>query len=320
MTEYQLRLACTYESLLFCSDPREHGGQAPRNSSIDSAISAISSKSQPNKGAAPTDTPTTTADIAHLIKTAGSAEAVIQYLLKEKNSQTQQNSQLWRLVDKQRAMILGLNKDLERALKDKEKYRKKLKEVLAMPELNEALETRVSGSSPASLNPTEGNKDKSPQAADLARTQALSVAVPDSPNLDSDSQKHSPVDMAMAPYPITPPADGPNPLPSAVDELLNPAHAMPKPEEHALDGYNHEATERAADDDRKEDANQQFRELPINLSLPPSRSLPSEPPSVPPPRPPPALPTGLPGQPQPSEAGLQFPAPPQERPPHPSTS
>ncbi|KAH6854184.1 hypothetical protein B0I37DRAFT_388295 [Chaetomium sp. MPI-CAGE-AT-0009] len=70
------------------------------------------------------------AEIANLIKTAGSPEAVIQYLLKEKQSQSQQNAQLWRLVDKQRAMILGLNKDLERALKDKEKYRKKLKEVL----------------------------------------------------------------------------------------------------------------------------------------------------------------------------------------------
>ncbi|KAH6650308.1 hypothetical protein F5144DRAFT_588815 [Chaetomium tenue] len=69
-------------------------------------------------------------EIANLVKTAGSPEAVIQYLLKEKQSQSQQNAQLWRLVDKQRAMILGLNKDLERALKDKEKYRKKLKEVL----------------------------------------------------------------------------------------------------------------------------------------------------------------------------------------------
>src|SRR5690606_36533779 len=121
------------------------------------------------------------------------------------------------------------------------------------------------------------------------RTQALSVAVPDSPNLDSDSQKHSPIDMTMAPYPITPPADGPNPPPSsAMGELLNPAHVMPRPEEHALDGYDHEAVERASDESRKDDANQQSKELPINLSIPPSRSLPSEPPSVPPPRPPPA--------------------------------
>jgi RalA-binding protein 1 len=38
---------------------------------------------------------------------------------------------LWRLVDKQRSLVIGLNKDLERAVKDKERYRKKLKEHLA---------------------------------------------------------------------------------------------------------------------------------------------------------------------------------------------
>lgn len=70
-------------------------------------------------------------DISSLIQAAGSSEAVIQHLLKEKASQAAQNTQLWRLVDKQRAMILGLNKDLERALKDKERYRKKMKDTVA---------------------------------------------------------------------------------------------------------------------------------------------------------------------------------------------
>ena len=70
---------------------------------MDSAISAISSSS-PAKG--PQDPNT---DIAHLIKTAGSAEAVIQYLLKEKSSQAQQNSQLWRLVE--RAVAPGAGQD-----------------------------------------------------------------------------------------------------------------------------------------------------------------------------------------------------------------
>ena len=41
-----------------------------------------------------------------------------------------QNAQLWKLVDKQRSLVLGLNKDLEKALKDKEKYRKELKDYL----------------------------------------------------------------------------------------------------------------------------------------------------------------------------------------------
>ena len=93
-------------------------------------------------------------DIANLIQTAGSPEAVIQYLLKEKQSQTAQNTQLWRLVDKQRAMILGLNKDLERALKDKERYRKKMKESLqaitaAEPGKGSVAESSAGKSSPS---------------------------------------------------------------------------------------------------------------------------------------------------------------------------
>lgn len=51
------------------------------------------------------------------------------HLLREKHQAASQNSQLWKLVDKQRTLILGLNKDLERAFKEKEKYKKKLKEV-----------------------------------------------------------------------------------------------------------------------------------------------------------------------------------------------
>ena len=95
-----------------------------RKSSIDSAISSISRKSSEDSVSS------TPADIANLSTAAGSPEAAIQYLLKEKQASAAQNAQLWRLVDKQRTMILGLNKDLERALHDKEKYRKRLKEHL----------------------------------------------------------------------------------------------------------------------------------------------------------------------------------------------
>lgn len=69
-------------------------------------------------------------DVPALIATAGSAEAAIHKLLLEKQTASSHNSQLWRLVEKQRAMILGLNRDLERALKDKERYRRKLKDHL----------------------------------------------------------------------------------------------------------------------------------------------------------------------------------------------
>ncbi|WYZ35036.1 hypothetical protein EsH8_I_001312 [Colletotrichum jinshuiense] len=278
------------------------GKGAPRNSSMDSAISAISTKSQSQGGPASSQSDPT--DIAGLIKTAGSPEAVIQYLLKEKHSQTQQNAQLWRLVDKQRAMILGLNKDLERTLKDKEKYRKKLKEVMSVPEL-----TGPDGSRTASkvLKMPVG---KGIPTVDVSAPKERQIVAPDSPTLDSDSQKHSPVDMAMAPYPITPPADQPNGPPSAVGELLDPSHEMPRAHEHAYDRFNHEAEEHAAEAARKEHEAEQLAEFSINMAPPPSRSLPSQPPSMPPPRPPVASESAS----MVDEGLSQFPAPPPRKP------
>ncbi|KAF7545252.1 hypothetical protein G7Z17_g9325 [Cylindrodendrum hubeiense] len=282
---------------------------APRNSSIDSAISAISVKSQGVNG--PPDAQNGATDIARLIKTAGSPEAVIQYLLKEKQSQSQQNTQLWRLVDKQRAMILGLNKDLERALQDKEKYRKKLKEVMAIPAIS------MTSASAGRVQNAPLLPGTTIPRVDIERAKDNIIA-PDSPILDSDSPKNSPIDVTMAPYPITPPADQPNPPTSAVSEILHPAHAMPKPQDHALDKFDHEEDDRVADQVRKEKAEQQLKEIPFNLSLPPSRSLPSEPPKMPPPKPPMGhLPTVavLEATPQPEEGLAQFPAPPPRKAP-----
>ncbi|MBE7180786.1 MAG: hypothetical protein INR71_06185, partial [Terriglobus roseus] len=70
-------------------------------------------------------------DLPSFVASVGSPQGALEQLWREKQSSVQQTEQLWRLVEKQRAMILGLNKDLERALKDKERYRKKLKEHLA---------------------------------------------------------------------------------------------------------------------------------------------------------------------------------------------
>ncbi|KAK4232202.1 putative GTPase-activating protein [Podospora fimiseda] len=272
---------------------------APRNSSMDSAISAISSSSA--KGSQDPNT-----EIAHLIKTAGSAEAVIQYLLKEKNSQAQQNSQLWRLVDKQRAMILGLNKDLERALKDKEKYRKKLKEILGDP--------GVPAVPPFPPKP-EGAKKLENLVVESSLPKERVLEVPVSPGLDSDSHKASPIDVSMAPYPITPPADQPTAkaAPSVVSELLDPSHSMPKASEHALDQFDHDAQEREAEEAARREAERS--PLHINLAIPPSRS--TQAPREPPARPPPQLPVGLPPRsPKPEEGGAsQFPLPPAAPPP-----
>ncbi|KAI1151044.1 hypothetical protein F4825DRAFT_376410 [Nemania diffusa] len=238
---------------------------APRTSSIDSAVSAISSRAPSQQSSQD--------DVANLIRAAGTPEAVIQYLLKEKQSQSQQNTQLWRLVDKQRAMILGLNKDLDRALKEKEKYRKKLKEVIAIHD--DHTKPNVASSRTESLQTVEVKVSK-PESSNAPRSPS---------NLDSDSTKHSPVDMSLAPYPITPPADRiPHENPSKVQEMLDPSHAMPKASEHALDHFDHEEQDRIAD--AVKNATNAANELPIHIGLPPSRSLPSKPPRAPQPKPP----------------------------------
>ncbi|KAM3508579.1 hypothetical protein MY10362_001095 [Beauveria mimosiformis] len=258
---------------------------APRNSSLDTAISAMSN--QRPDGSASSSAPQSH-DIAHLIQTAGSPEAVIKYLLKEKQSQSQQNSQLWRLVDKQRAMILGLNKDLEAALKDKERYRRKLKEFINNPSVIRA----------AAGRPPQGGA-REPRPTPRVDVDTHNVMNPDSPVLESDSQKDSPVDLTMAPYPITPPADRPHQhhaSAAGVAEVLNPFRSMPKPQEHALNNYDHEAEERVEEQARKQRGEETLREIPFNVQLPPSRSLPTESPKMPPSR---SLPTEPPKMPPP---------------------
>lgn len=282
----------------------------PRSSSIDTAISAIASKT--SSGSSSKSAEATPTDIAALIKAAGSPEAVIQHLLKEKHSQSQQNNQLWRLVDKQRAMVWGLNKDLEAAMKEKEKYRKKLKELMANPSV-----ARVVGGPAREKSDAE---QRTSSRADTETRSDITAVNPDSPVLESEGLKHSPVDVSMAPYPITPPADQPQKAQSPVAELLDPVRTMPKPQEHAVNKFNHAAEEEAEEEARKEKTDESVRELPYNASLPPSRSLPSQPPKMPPP----ALPTVSPPigtQPDASkqeDAGLaKFPPPPRKGPPAP---
>lgn len=254
---------------------------APRNSSIDSAISAISIGSSATRN--PQDSSSSPADISKLIKAAGSPEAVIQYLLKEKQSQSQQNSQLWRLVDKQRAMILGLNKDLERALKDKERYRKKLKEVMTLQTIPPA------PSGTAESQASDQGSTSSPTRVEATASKKPTLEIPGSPGVESEGTRNSPVDIALAPYPLTPPADRySSGSPSAVGEMLDPSHAMPEASEHALDHFDHEVQDRTAEEARnKADAKS---DLPIKLLIPPSRSLPNQPP--PPQGAPPAPPRG----------------------------
>lgn len=135
----------------------------PRTSSIDSAISTLSSATSHSHKSSQDSITSTSTDISHLISTAGSAEALIQHLLREKQHSTLQNAQLWKLVDKQRTLVLGLNQDLDRALKDKERYRKKLKEHLAHvppvptnPAHTSSLHARTDSGSPVRDSSSDG--------------------------------------------------------------------------------------------------------------------------------------------------------------------
>lgn len=219
----------------------------PRNSSIDSAVSSVSTGSSTPKNTQ--DVTSSAADVAKLVKAAGSPEAVIQYLLKEKQSQSQQNAQLWRLVDKQRAMILGLNKDLERSLKEKEKYRKKLKEVVDLRtpvvETSSAVALDAELASETACNPSPVKAESPPKLP--------SLDIPASPSAGSDGSKLSPIDVSMAPYPITPPADRISNDPhSAVGEMLDPERAMPEASSHAFEKFDHDAEELEAETARRQ--------------------------------------------------------------------
>ena len=146
------------------SNTRPEQRQLPRTSSIDSAISTISVATSHSHKSSQDSFASNSADITNLINTAGSAEAVIQHLLKEKQHSAAQNTQLWKLVDKQRALLLGLNQDLERALRDKERYRKKLKEHLA--QVPGVPSTTVQVSRP-SLRPPSGSPANSESQDEL---------------------------------------------------------------------------------------------------------------------------------------------------------
>ncbi|KAH0553016.1 hypothetical protein GP486_006789, partial [Trichoglossum hirsutum] len=183
----------------------------PRNSSIDSAVSSISSQTSISHKA--DSAPASPAEIAHLINTAGSAEAVIQYLLKEKQSSAAQNAQLWRLVDKQRSMILGLNKDLEKALKDKERYRKKLREHLSqmtsvpagISQATTLAAGRASSESPA---PSEQLDEHPVPGGNVNDMVSQAFGRTDHVGLREDHERHDGLQTDMSESPrTTPPAD-----------------------------------------------------------------------------------------------------------------
>ncbi|KAK4941357.1 Rho GTPase activating protein [Elasticomyces elasticus] len=184
---------------------------------MDSTVSSISSSTSQSYRANGAHIPHTSqenmsVDIPSLIASAGSVEAAIAKLIQEKHSATTHQAQLWRLVEKQRSMILGLNKDLERALKDKERYRKKLKdhlvqsdstaplssgtqrtdalpgrEISQSPVLSEPLEESGNGRNSRHTSGVQSNFDTETSRAETPRNATLtpSTDVSDTPPCDT---------------------------------------------------------------------------------------------------------------------------------------
>ncbi|KUJ22831.1 uncharacterized protein LY89DRAFT_311590 [Mollisia scopiformis] len=298
----------------------EMGRAPPRTSSIDSAISSLSGHGHSKSGSQDMKSDGS-ADIASLIRAAGSPEALIQHLLENKQSISAQNAQLWRLVDKQRAMILGLNKDLDRAVKDRERYRKKFKELAAQ---------QISNPSPVDSNPGVPSEAGSTTSSDtriveVSKPTGMEALVSAGLRDPEQDHPHSPIDVALAPYPITPPAmqlQAPS-----LNNMVEAEHKMPSPTQHAFQQYNPDAPQagfEAGQQQRK--AVDVAREVPYNATLPPSRSLPSDPPKGPPPNvPPPRAPMSsqtpsvaiIGATPNPDEGIKSFPTPPRKAPPAP---
>lgn len=218
-------------------------------------------------------------------------------------------------------MILGLNKDLASALKDRERYRKKFKELAAQ---------QISNPSPVDSNPgvpSEAGSTTSSDTRTVEVSKAPSMEALVSAGLRDVEQHnpHSPIDVALAPYPITPPAMQFQ-TPS-LNNMVEAEHKMPSPTQHAFQQYNPDAQPAGFEAGQKERKGIEVaREVPYNATLPPSRSMPSDPPKGPPPNvPPPRAPMSsqtptlavIGATPNPDEGLKSFPTPPRKAPPAP---
>ncbi|KIX97816.1 uncharacterized protein Z520_06594 [Fonsecaea multimorphosa CBS 102226] len=190
----------------------------PRTSSIDSAISSISNASHAQKHLGEVKEPSRE-EVQNLIATAGSAENLIQHLLKDKGHAAAQNAQLWKLVDKQRALLLGLNKDLERLTKERDRYRKKVKELQAQPSTSQVDRLRLEeGNSPQSDG--EVTLPLGDYGASLRTEEQTPIK-----GLSSMQVHSSPIDAAMMPSPLHLQQQPPK-MQSLATQLAQPSFAL----------------------------------------------------------------------------------------------
>jgi RalA-binding protein 1 len=195
-----------------------------RSPSMDSAASSMSSGASQRAplGHAPRPSQDTSLanppNMAALVAAAGSPEAAMMSLWREKQSTATHNAQLWRLVEKQRSMVIGLQKDLERALKDKDRYRRKFRELneqappvpgaLQRSDTLASVEERESSQSPAfSERPGESTRSGDSKSSPLTQQHAAPLPIPDAmlASSPSHSETHtassmnSPTDLSVQP-------------------------------------------------------------------------------------------------------------------------
>ncbi|OCT46049.1 RhoGAP domain protein [Cladophialophora carrionii] len=191
----------SYGSLTFNTNAHPPNNM-PRTSSIDSAISSISNPSHLGRSAGEGKEPTRE-EVLNLIATAGSAENLIQHLLRDKNHAAAQNAQLWKLVDKQRALLIGLNKDLERLTKERDRYRKKVKEFQAQPSAAQVDRLRTEeGYSPQSDGEPSGTFQGSTPVAESDLKLRQDAQTPSKTTETEVNVQSSPLDPAMLPSPL----------------------------------------------------------------------------------------------------------------------
>ncbi|EXJ65527.1 hypothetical protein A1O7_01868 [Cladophialophora yegresii CBS 114405] len=200
----------------------------PRTSSIDSAISSISNPSQLGRSAGEGKEPTRE-EVLTLIATAGSAENLIQHLLRDKNHAAAQNAQLWKLVDKQRALLIGLNKDLERLTKERDRYRKKVKEAQAQPPAAQVDRLRTEGGySPQSDGEPSGTFQGPTSVAGSGLKLRQDAQTPSKTAETDVNVQSSPVDPAMLPSPLHLQQQAPK-VQSLATHLAQPSFAITEP-------------------------------------------------------------------------------------------
>ena len=104
---------------------RQDLGPGPRTASIDSTFSSVSSATY-SQVSAQESIIVTDAEITIGVRKAGSEEAFMTQLLREKKHTASQNAQLWKMVANYREMVHKYKADFEKAIADRDRLKRQL--------------------------------------------------------------------------------------------------------------------------------------------------------------------------------------------------